>query len=274
MHRIAVLGLLVCAGLPSPVLAQDTLPAVDRFYLAAGHYRADHDLDTRWDASDGSLGTNVNFQRDLGFVDRQDALAWRIGGSFGQARHHTLDAFGYDYEDASARFLDRDLEIGDSTYPVDAAFTGRLDLEVTGVSYTWMFLQDGRRALGIGLGAMRYDIVADLDAAATVGGTPVAYANDLSEDASAPMLRAEYAHVLSARWRWGASLAYTRKNGGNVTGDAMDAQVELEYFPWERFGFSLRYNYNHVDLDFTRSRFDGNLNLDNRGPQLLGKLRF
>ena len=33
----------------------------------------------------------------------------------------------------------------------------------------------------IGLGAMRYDIVADLDAAATVGGTPVAYANDLSE---------------------------------------------------------------------------------------------
>lgn len=110
--------------------------------------------------------------------------------------------------------------------------------------------------------------------AATVGGTPVAYANDLSEDAWAPMLRAEYAHVLSARWRWGASLAYTRKNGGNVAGDAMDAQVELEYFPWERFGFSLRYNYNHVDLDFTRSRFDGNLNLDNRGPQLLGKLRF
>ena len=83
-----------------------------------------------------------------------------------------------------------------------------------------MFLQDGKRAFGIGLGAMRYDIVADLDAAATVGGTPVAYANDLSEDAWAPMLRAEYAHVLSARWRWGASLAYTRKNGGNVTGDA------------------------------------------------------
>ena len=36
-----------------------------------------------------------------------------------------------------------------------------------------MFLQDGKRAFGIGLGAMRYDIVADLDAAATVGGTPV-----------------------------------------------------------------------------------------------------
>jgi len=274
MHRPAVLGLLLCAALPSTAAAQDLLPAVDRFYIGAGRYWADHDLDTRWDASDVSLGTHVNFQRDLGFVDRQDALAWSIGGSFGKARHHKLDAFGYDYEDASVRFLDRDLEIADNTYPVDAAFTGRLDLDITGVSYTWMFLQDGKRAFGIGLGAMRYDIAADLDATATVGGTPVAYANDLSEDAWAPMLRAEYAQSLSAHWRWGASLAYTRKNSGNVTGDALDAQVELEYFPWEHFGFSLRYNYNDVDLDFERSRFDGNLELNNRGPQLLGMLRF
>ena len=36
----------------------------------------------------------------------------------------------------------------------------------------------------------------------------------------------------------GAALAYTRKDSGNVTGDALEAQVEVEYFPWEYFGFS------------------------------------
>ena len=71
-----------------------------------------------------------------------------------------------------------------------------------------------------------------------------------------------------------AALACTRKGSGNVTGEALDAQVELEYFPWEHFGFSLRYNYNDVDLDFGRTRFDGNINLNNRGPQLLGTFRF
>lgn len=71
-----------------------------------------------------------------------------------------------------------------------------------------------------------------------------------------------------------AALAYTRKGSGNVTGEALDAQVELEYFPWEHLGFSLRYNYNDVDLDFGRTRFDGNINLNNRGPQLLGTFRF
>jgi hypothetical protein len=28
-----------------------------------------------------------------------------------------------------------------------------------------------------------------------------------------------------------------RKDSGNVTGDALEAQVEVEYFPWEYFGF-------------------------------------
>lgn len=265
---------LLAIALSAPVAAQDRLPPIDRFDLGVGLYAADHDLDTRWDASDGSRGARVDFQRDLGFADRQDALAWRIGGSLGTARRHTFDAFGYDYDDTSMRVLDRMLEIGDNVYPVDASFEGRLDLDITGVAYTWMFLHDGRQAAGIGLGAMRYDIRADLDASATLAGTPAAYANDLSEDAWAPMLRVEYVRSLSMRWRWGAALAYTRKKGGAVSGDAFDAQVALDYLPWRHLGFSLRYNYNNVDLDLRRTRFDGNIHLNNRGPQLLTLFRF
>lgn len=274
MSPSAALCLLLCAGLPATSLAQDALPPVDRFHVGAGRYRADHDLDTRWDASDGALGTHVNFQRDLGFVDRQDALVWSIGGSLGEERRHAFDAFGYDYDDDTTRLLDRTLQIGDNAYPVGADLAGRMDLKVTGVSYTWLFHHDGQRAFGVGLGAMRYDVEIDLEATAVVAGAPVAYANTLSEDEWAPMLRAEYAQSLSDRWRWGASLAYTKKTGGNVTGDARDLQVRLEYFPWQRVGFSLRYNYNDVDLDLERTRFDGNLNLNNRGPQLLAMLRF
>ena len=273
MSRPVVLCLLL-AGMSFTAVAQEVLPPIDRFHVGAGRYWADHDLDTRWDASDGSMGTHINVQRDLGFIDRQDALVWNIGGSVGEERRHAFDAFGYDYEDDTARLLDRTLGIGDNAYPVDAELAGSLDLKITGVSYTWFFHHDGTRAFGVGLGAMRYDVDMDLDATATVAGAPVAYANTLSEDEWAPMLRAEYAHALSAHWRWGASLAYTKKTGGNVTGDARDVQVRLEYFPWQRIGLSLRYNYNDVDLDFERTRFDGNLNLNNRGPQLLAMLRF
>lgn len=275
MRAIVAKLLLACVpGLPGMALAQDSLPPVDRFYAGAGWYWSDNDLDTRWDATDGSLGTRVDFQRDLGFDDGQGALVWNVGGSLGANRQHKLDAFGYDYDDESVRLLDRELGIEDNVYPVDAAFAGTLDVKITGLSYTWLFHHTDRQAFGVGLGAVRYEVDADLAAAADVDGTMVTYENAFSEDAWAPMLRAEYVHAFAERWRWGAVLSYVKKSGGNVTGDAVDAQVEVEYFPWQHFGFSLRYNYNDVDLDFERSRFDGNVNLKNRGPQLLAMVRF
>lgn len=275
MRAIAAKSLLGCLlGLPVVALAQDYLPPVDRFYAGVGRYWSDNDLDTRWDATDGSQGTNVNFQRDLGFEDKQGALFWNIGGSLGAGHQHKIDAFGYDYDDESIRLLNRDLGIEDNTYPVDAAFAGELDVKVTGLSYTWFFNRSDQHAFGVGLGAVRYEVSADLAAAVVSEGSSITYENRLSEDAWAPMLRAEYAYSFAEHWRWGATLSYVKKSGGNVSGDAVDAQVEVEYFPWQHFGFSLRYNYNDVDLDFERRRFDGNVNLKNRGPQLLAMVRF
>jgi hypothetical protein len=65
----------------------------------------------------------------------------------------------------------------------------------------------------------------------------------------------------------GAALAYTGKDSGNVTGDAMEAQVEVEYFPLGVFRLLVALQRQRRELDFERTRFDGNLNLDNRGPQ-------
>lgn len=62
-------------------------------------------------------------------------------------------------------------------------------------------------------------------------------------------------------------------NRGGLAPDS-DAQAEVEYFPWRHFGFSLRYDYNDVDLEFERSRFDGKVDLENRGPQPVATVRF
>jgi len=247
---------------------------VDRFYVGVGHYWSDNDLDTRWDSSDGSLGTTINFQRDLGFEDSQGALFWNVGGSLGEDHQHKFDAFSYDYDDESVRLLSRDLNIEENTYPAAAAFAGSLDIKISGLSYTWFFNRSEHHAFGVGVGAVRYDLSADLAAALVTEEQSVSVENRFSEDAWAPMLRAEYVQSLAEHWRWGAALSYVKKSGGNVSGDAVDAQVKVEYFPWEHFGFSLRYNYNDVDLDFDRSRFDGNINLKNRGPQLVAVLRY
>lgn len=268
--------LLAWALLLAPVsaLAAEPLPPVDRAYLSIGHYRSANDLTGRWDAADGSLGTRFGFQRDLGFDDAHQALHWNAGLAIGGERRHKLEFFGYGYDDTSQRSIERSLQIGDEVYPIHASLAGNLDVDIQGLSYTWFFLQGGRQAMGFGLGAVRYDLGLGLVASLQVQDESVTVRQRLREHAWAPLLRFEYVRSLSPHWRWGVAAAYVTKPGGEITGEAIDAQARLEWFPWKHAGLSLRYNHNSVDLDFRRRRYDGGLDLETRGLQLAMMLRF
>ena len=266
---VLVLVAVVACGMAADATA---IEPVDRFKVSVGSYLIRHDVDLRWDSTELGAGTDINFHRDLGFDDSKSDVFWSLDGVLGE--HHKLSAFGYSYDSGGQRVLDRDFDIDDSQFPVDAAFAGDMDVKMAGVAYTWLFHRNDRSAAGVGIGAVRYDVSADLAAALETGEGLATVEERINEDAWAPMLRVEYHHALGEHWRMGGQASYVKKSGGDTSGDAIDANVHLEYFPWEHFGFGLRYNYNDVDLDFDRSRFTGELNLKNHGPQLVAMLRF
>ncbi|MEL1264831.1 hypothetical protein [Pseudoxanthomonas putridarboris] len=245
---------------------------VDRLKVSVGSYIIEHDVDLRWDSETVGTGSDIDFHRDLGFDDSRTDVFWSLDGVLGE--HHKFSAFGYRYDSGGQRLLAEDFNIHDSQFPVDAAFSGDMEVRMAGVAYTWLFHRNDRSAAGVGIGAVRYDVTADLAAAAETGEGLITAEERLDEDAWAPMLRVEYHHSLGERWRMGGQISYVKKSGGDTSGDAIDVNVHLEYFPWEHFGFGLRYNYNDADLDFERSRFTGKLNLKNQGPQVVATLRF
>ncbi|KAA2285011.1 hypothetical protein [Arenimonas fontis] len=269
--RLLPWALLAASASPQ---AREPIAPVDRAYVSLGVYRSANGLSGRWDAADGTVGTRFDFQGDLGFDERERALYWNAGGSFGEGRRHKLEVFGYDYDDTSARRIDRSLRIRDDAYPVDASLAGALDIGVIGASYTWFFRRGERHALGLGLGAVNYDLTVSLAADYEVNGQPRSSFQRFREQAWAPMLHGEYVRSLSPNWRWGLAASYVKKPGGEIAGEAIDAQARLEWFPWGHAGFSLRYNYNDVRLDFRRSRYDGDVDLETRGLQLAMMLRF
>lgn len=260
---------MVAWGMSGSAMA---LEPVDRFKLSIGSYAIDHDLDLRWDSAEAGAGSDINFHRDLGFDDSRTDLFWSLDGVLGE--HHKVSAFGYHYDSGGQRLLAEDLDIDDSLFPVNAAFAGDMEVRMAGVAYTWLFHRSDLSAAGVGIGAVRYDATADLAAVIETDEGLVSAEERLDEDAWAPMLRVEYHHALGERWRVGGQVSYVKKSGGDTSGDAVDVNVHLEYFPWEHVGFGLRYNYNDVDLDFERSRFTGKLNLKNQGPQIAAIVRF
>lgn len=248
------------------------LGPLDGFFLSVGIYQSSNNLDVRVDSTLGIPGTNLNFQRDLGFDRRHREPAWEVGGTI--AGRHKVDAFGYSYDDTVSRTLSRDFTFGDETFVVGADLSGTLTADVKGVAYTWFFHRSDESALGVGLGGVRYELGARLAATLTNGDDTLSVAERFSEAAWAPLLRAEYIHVFSPHWRAGIEGAYVRKTNGSVTGDAIDAGVKVEYFPWRHFGLALRYNYNDVDLEYRRTRISAQARLESNGPQLMATARF
>lgn len=267
----------VLTPVPAVAIAADIEP-VDRFFASAGVYHSSNDVKLRWQPSSGvSAGSHVDLKRDLGVdTDGTDPF-FEIGGSFGHGEHghrHKFEAFRYGYDGMSSLTLDGNYVIGDDTYVEGADFEGDLDVKMTGLSYTWFFHNRNGSAFGIGVGAIRYDISASFAAAALVNEDIEAVYGSVSEAAWVPQIHAEYAKSLSRSWRIGLDASYVKKSGGSIEGDAIDLGAKVDYMPWKHLGFSLRYNYNDVELDFKKSRFTGDIDVKSRGPQLMATYRF
>lgn len=270
---------LAAFALPTAVRAE-TLAPLDRYSLSIGAYRASNDVGLNWEPSNGTLpGSHLDLDRDLGLdLDRTEGLleAAATFGHGGASHHrHKLELFRYGYDASSSRTLDGEYRIGDDVFVEGAVFEGDFDVRLLGASYTWFFHHDDRSAFGVGVGAIRYRVSAAFAAAAVEGeGQVDAVSAAMSESAWVPQVHAEYVRSLSPHWRVGADASFVKKSGGGVSGKAIDVGAKVDYFHWQHFGFSLRYNYNDIDLDFEKSRFTGGIDIKTRGPQLLATLRF
>ena len=250
------------------------IPALDRVQVAVGIYGSKNGLSGRWDSSTGELGTSFDFHRHLGFDPDDRAWFWSAGFAAGAARQFRIDAFGHRHSAESTRVLDQELLIDGELFPAAARFDGKLRVAIRGASFTWFFHRTGASALGLGLGAVEYELESNLVASVSTPGAEGTIAKLIDQDVTAPLLRGEYIRVLGPRWRAGVALAWIGNGSGKTTGHVVDAHARLEYFPTERAGVSLRYAYNVVDVELERTSYDGTVRLERHGPQLLATFRF
>lgn len=277
--KLMLLPLAASAALilPSAAAASDTMAPVDKYYFSLGAYHANNDVKLRWEPTTGTApGSHIDVKRDLGIdLDGTEAF-FEAGASFGHGGHHLhkFDMFRYGYDASASMLLNGDLQIGDDLFVEGADFEGEMEIKLLGAAYTWFFHHTDDSAFGVGVGAIRYQVSTALAAAAVVDGEVEAVSAAISESNWVPQVHAEYVRSLSKQWRVGADASYVKKSGGNFSGKAIDVGAKVEYFPWENFGFALRYNYNDIDLDFSRRSFTGGIDIKTHGPQLIATMRF
>jgi hypothetical protein len=264
MKRLGLLLLLTV-----PLFGQDLFP---RFSLTAGASAADFETNARIDSEvTGGTGTDIALERDLGLEDSRTLQ--RFGVQWQPFRRHELAASYFSAPRSGFAQIDRRIQFGDQTYPVQAVVRTELDLDYASATYTYWVRRSERDGIGISIGAamLSFDarVVADSN-----GTVPVS--EQVNTDVPVALAGLQGRVALMNRLHLEGNVStLPRVTIEGYSGDALTANARLEYRPLPWLGIGAAYSYFRLNVDVAQTdELHGALNMTIRGPEGYVRLAF
>ncbi len=260
----SVVLLFVCLALlvPGVATAQDD----NRFSLSLGVFITDRTSEARVDGADGSIGTPVDLESELG-LDTSEAV-FRLDGYFRFNDRHRIDFSVFDLSRDATRQIDREITWQDVVYPINATIDSNFDFNVYKLAYTWSFLRREKGFLGFTGGLYVADISATLSAqniAETAGG-----------GVTAPLpvigLRGEYR--FTDKWIFRASAELFGLEYEAMEGSLTDLYAGIDYRLFEHVAIGAGLNSVRLDVDVSDSDLTGSLDWQYDGGLIFLKFDF
>jgi opacity protein-like surface antigen len=237
----------------------------DRFSLSLGVFITDRDTEAELDGSIDD-GTNTDFEKDLG-LDSSDTV-FRVDGYFRFNERHRVDFSVFDLSRSASKQIERDIQWGDTLYTIDTAIKTDVDLAIYKAAYTYSFLNREDGYLGATAGFYVADSKASLKEQ-TLGSAEV---GELTAPLPVIGLRGEYA--FSDRWSFRASGEFFFVEYENIDGSLVDLYAGIDYRVLDNMSVGLGFNSVTIDVDASKSNFDGGLDWKYAGGLLFLKFNF
>ena len=261
-HIKYLLALLVCC--PLAAFSQETNTDTSKWGFTLGAFFADQDMKTELEVSVGDTDRAVDFEDDLGLRDSQSVF--RLAAFYDFNERHRLDLDVFDLSQTSVVTISREIEWGDTVFPVAADIATGLDLTIYKAAYTYHMLRREKYRLGVTGGLYVADIALRLDI----------LESDEEErgELTAPLpvfgLRGEY--FFSDRWRAGASAEWFGLEVGDYEGTLHDFLIGIDYRFGNHSAIGVGFNSVHIDVDATEEDLQADLRWKYSG--FIGYLRF
>lgn len=146
---------MIFVFLSNPGLAQDDLK-FDKFRISLGWFGPSADTTVRLDATNGTLGTTIKFEDDLG-VAKKEGL-FRIDGYWRPKKRHRLDFGYYDFNRSGLKAINKTINFGDQTFVINTQVTSKFDLKLIKVAYTYLIVAKQKTTVGLSLGVNISDL--------------------------------------------------------------------------------------------------------------------
>jgi hypothetical protein len=250
---------LVLAGgalglLPAIGFADGGDPLTDRFSLSLGAFLLDTSTEIRVDGTAERTGTELDLERDLGLGDTD---RFRFDGYWRFMPKHKVRLMYFGTRHSRTRVLDREISIGDSTFPINVQVDSSFDTDVIELAYEYAFLQrENYEITGtFGIHALMFDLSIQGSQGSAVAG--------LSESAKSegplPVLGARGIWKLNEKFYVDAHAQYFKIELDPYDGRLEDYNASIVWQAFRSVGFGVGYNAFVTRLDVDGDRFDGRL---------------
>jgi hypothetical protein len=175
---------------------------------------------------------------------------------------------------SGSRNYGTNITIGDTVFPVGATVSAEAKDQFLLADYRYSFIKNDTVEWAglIGLYGGKFDFKVN----ATGNETPNTRTIDTTASTTVPLplIGGTVDWYINPRWKVSGSVEGIKAHIGDVDGTVIVAGASTEYMLVRNLGVGLRYMYSNVDVDVSKSSFNGNVTWRMNSLSLYAKMMF
>lgn len=237
---------------------------VERFKVGVGFFGPSNNTSIRLGTSNGLLGTNIDFENDLGFERTTNTFAAHL--QWRSARRSRFDLEYYQLNRSSSKTLQRTIQFGDDIYNINANVNAFFNNSIYRFSYGYAIVSKPKAELGLQLGI--HTMQSSIGIALAAGGVGLSASEDFGFTAPLPNLGIWGGYALSRRLALKGDFSYLSLNTGEVSGKIVSYQAALMYRLLPKFDVTVGYSGFNFEVDATVDKQTAGVTWGYNGPSV------
>jgi hypothetical protein len=221
----------------------------------------------RLDSNSGNRGVTVNFEQDLDLTDRKGTPYLTLGTRFGerwriQFEYYTLNRNG-------TKTLDRDINWGDSTFPIGANIETKFDSTIYRLTGGYSFIRTTEAELGFGFGFHTTDFKTRLSGQGTGAATGFGFQREQHNTlVPLPTIGLYGTYVFNPQFAFRGRVDWLSLNTGDYDGSLVNWLGAFDWRFAKNWVTGVGYRYVNYKVGVTKSDFNGQVDYNFKGPTI------
>jgi hypothetical protein len=244
----------------------DTLaPLAQDWRFDIGVFFLNTDTTVRVDGTGGATGSDVDLKHDFAFGNQHRI---RLDGYWRFFERHKLRFMYFDSRSDADRTIDREIQFGDVSFPVNAFVHASVNAQILELAYEYSFLRSDSLELAGSFGLHNLRISTELSAAASsiLGGGGVDLSSTADGNGPLPVIGLRFIWALNDQFYFDGQAQFFAVKIDTYDGSLQDYKVDFVWQPFKNFGMGVGYNDFAARLNVSTDPFNGKLKLGYGGP--------